>query len=661
MKRRVYFNEFNVLLENTAYLPLVSGLLRAFAETFPQVRAAYEFMPFLFYRGAPEAIIAAHDNPSVAAFSVSMWNEQLNLKVAAAVKERYPDCLIVFGGPQVPHHPQEYFAEHPFIDVAVRAEGEEAFAEILIRSLSSRDFAGIAGAAYRGKAGECIRNDQERERAKDLDLYPSPYLEGLFDDLMASTAKGTFSFQAIIETNRGCPFPCTFCFWGAGGLMTKYRFHGVDRVAREIEWCAKNKIAYVFNADSNFGMHNRDAEIAQILVDTKKKYGFPDKFRTCFGKNTDDKIFKIAMLLHEHGMEKGITLARQSNNKQVLKNIKRQNIKLSTYESLQHRFNESNIPVYSELILGLPGENYETWTTGIEEMLQSGLKNQLFTYLLQVYPNTEMAVPAYRKEFGMVIKRIALTEIHAGIRRNELVPEFEDIVISTNSMSLDEWRRMARFSWLLMALHSLKLGFFVMSYMADRFKVRFVDLVSFISERRFSDAPFIRSEIDRLDLQLDNLLAGGGRGHEMAEYGGIYWDEEEAIFLRTSTDPFSFYRELQGCLREFLRERQIPFDDFELREAIAYQEARIPRAPGVAQSPSRIGFTWNFPEYFETIFRADHTPLRRARQVLYVSAKQFAGLPEFAKQTILWGRKSGTMLNEATWESEDDGKRDTGT
>ena len=69
-------------MERAAYLPLVSGLLRAYAETDVGIRDSYEFMPFLYYRDSVENIMAVYDNPSVAAFSVSMWNEQLNLNVA---------------------------------------------------------------------------------------------------------------------------------------------------------------------------------------------------------------------------------------------------------------------------------------------------------------------------------------------------------------------------------------------------------------------------------------------------------------------------------------------------------------------------------------------------------------------------------------------------
>ena len=106
--------------------------------------------------------------------------------------------------------------------------------------------------------------------------------------------------------------------------------------------------------------------------------------------------------MYENGLEKGITLSRQSNDDQVLINIKRGNIKISTYEYLQRQFNDENIPVYSELILGLPGETYATWVSGIEHMLSAGLKNQLFAYICQVYPNKDLGDPKYQKDFGII-------------------------------------------------------------------------------------------------------------------------------------------------------------------------------------------------------------------------------------------------------------------
>ena len=308
--RTIYFNEYNVLMGDATYLPLVSGLLHAAALTSEKVKEHYTIAPYIFHLDAPANIFSQYKTkPDVAAFSVMMWNEQLNLHVAREIKKRYPDVVIIFGGAQVPHHPEAYFREHPFIDVAVRGEGEDAFREILERLADGEDLENLIGVTWRTRDGEIRGDADERPFERNLDLYPSPYLEGLYNDLMKS--RPDLIFQAIIETNRGCPFHCTFCYWGKGGLSRKYRYHGLDRIFAEIDWLGQNQIRYVFNADSNFGMHRRDSEIAEFLVATKKKYSFPEKFRTCYGKNTDEKIFFISNILHQYNMEKGITISYQ--------------------------------------------------------------------------------------------------------------------------------------------------------------------------------------------------------------------------------------------------------------------------------------------------------------------------------------------------------------
>lgn len=650
-KRAIYLNEYNVFMDGTTYFPFVSGILKSYAVQFPHIVENYQFEPFVFYRGNLENIVQKYKNPSVAGFSVSMWNEQLSLNVARIIKKKFPECLIVFGGPHVPHQADEYFRQYPFIDVGVRGEGEECFAEILTRFLESRDFKDIAGISYRDpKTKGCVRNTAERQQSKDLDIYPSPYLTGCFDDLMA--AYPDIRFQAIIETNRGCPFPCAFCFWGQGGLSRKYRFHSLERVQHILDWCGKNRIEYVFNADSNFGMHPRDYQIGEFLVEAKKKYGYPGKFRTCFGKNTDDKIYKVASLLHAHGLEKGITLARQSNDEETLKNINRQNIKLETYKTLQIKFNESNIPVYTELILGLPGETYQSWLRGIDEILESGIKNQLFVYHAQVYPNTDFGEKTYQEKFGMELTRVPLAEIHGAVRPGYLVTEYEDIITQTGSMSREDWKRMTIFSWVLQVFHSLKLAYYVMIYLHLRCGVKYSDFLQFVSEKRMSEfcGSLLRSEIEKFKRQVENIVAGKGRMQVLPEYGDIYWDEDEASFLKLSEQLPVFYQELHEVVKDFLTKSGIKYSPEELAQVIEYQRLRIPPQQGTSLAGEKI-FSYNLPEFFENCFTSHEVPLRKAFQVVdMVEPRDFQGdQREYAKQIILWGRKSGTILNRVRW------------
>lgn len=662
-KKNVYLGEFNLLMNGSTYLPLVSGLLRAHAETSEVVQEHFRFAPFLFHIDRLDRIVDRYERPAVATFSSLMWNAQLSLATAREVKRRHPDCLIVFGGANVPHEAEGFFAEHPFIDVTVRGEGETPFTQVLERLAAaedprSLDLDGVPGVSWRAPNGEYRSCQSDQPFVRDLDAYPSPYLEGLFDPLVADHPE--FGFQAIIETNRGCPFQCTFCYWGKGGMSRKYRFHGVDRVKRELEWMADNGIRYVFNADSNFGMHRRDREIAEFLVELKQRTGYPHKFRTCYGKNTDEKIFEIGKLFHDHGLEKGITISYQSVDEEVQANIKRANIKLSSARELQQKFNDSGVPVYTELILGLPGESYASWIAGVDRVLGSNLKNQLFMYLCQVFPNTDLAAPEYLEAFGIETQIIELTEIHGLIRTDDWVREEEEIVIATATMPAEDWRRAVLFSWMTMTMHSLKLGYFVMGWLVDRFGIRHSEFLEHLSEGRFDHerAPLIAAQLAVFEQKVAALRNGEGRGCLLEGYGRIYWDEEEACFLRLSQDFERYFDELRELTRDFLEARGATFDPVELDDVIAYQSASIPRPgptdprlpqAGIERHGDEVAkvltFEHNLGTYFAARFGSNPIPLERGREQVRFRQPDFAhDLDRFARESILWGRKSGTML-----------------
>ena len=646
--RHVYFHEFNVLMPGAAYLPLVSGLLRASAESDPAMRLAYRFMPFVFLRRPLDELLNAYESPAVAAFSVSMWNEQFNLVLAAALKKRHPDVLIIFGGPQVPHHPEEYFATHPFIDVAVRGEGELTFRRVLARFQEYREFDGIPGVSWRRADGACIRNPEEVEPVEDIDDLPSPYLCGLYEPLFNEYPE--LAFQAIIETDRGCPFLCAYCYWGQGGLSRRFRRHSLGRIKEEIDWIASHRIRYVFNSASNFGMHPRDLEIAQLLVKAKEKSGFPEKFRSCYGKNAEESLFEIGSLLHAHRMEKGVTLSHQSLNPEVLANVRRKNIKMEVYRNLQGRFNAAGIPVYTELILGLPGETFRSWVDGVQTLFEAGLKNQLFIYHCQVYPNTELGAPCFQKRFGIVTRRIPLTETHGAIRDPNGISEFEEIIVSTTSMPIEDWRRATVFSWFTMVMTSLKLGFFVLIYLAHRHGVRHVDiLLQMLSLATSGGMPVFAAEIAKYNRKIDRMLDGEeGHATSVDDLGGMYWDEEEASLLRILERRVEFYAEFKKATCEFLKACGIHYNAEELDEVFAYQEMRIPCWNGISV---RQFFHYNLPEFFDAIWKGRDAKLSAYPQWMEPTFhRDFKGDHElFAKEILLWGRKSDLILETVSY------------
>jgi radical SAM superfamily enzyme YgiQ (UPF0313 family) len=392
---RVYLYEKQLEMPGgMTYFPFASGLLVAYAEKH--------------IKGISFFINEPYEDPDVAAFSVSLWNRNYCINKAVAIKQKHPSCRIIFGGPSAED------ADLSFVEV-IRGEGEAAF----LKAVTGID-----------------------SPVSDLDDVPSPYLTGVFDGI-----SGT---QAIVETNRGCPFTCAYCFWGKGSRCV--RFHSMEYVKAEAEWIGAHKIPYVFCADGNFGMFPRDPQIARVYADVKRRYGYPEKFRVCYGKNAEESVFETATILAEAGLCKSVTLSPQTRNTRALENIGRQNIKDDFFDRMQARYEEAGIPVYSELILGLPGETYESFKDGLLQTMRSG--NQLFVYLCECLPSTRLADMDYRREHGVAVSSVPLTPAHCRPVRPE---EYESIVTATKTMPEDDWKRAAVLSWMVQMFYSFKL------------------------------------------------------------------------------------------------------------------------------------------------------------------------------------------------------------
>ena len=166
-----------------------------------------------------------------------VWNTQLNHKLAKEIKKKYPKCKVIFGGLGNPNKNRldNFLEEHDYIDIIVNGEGELTFENILIESLKDKpNYKNVEGISTKG----FITND--RQRIKDIDSMPSPYLDGLFDKLTLSSDE---TFEAPIESVRGCPYQCTFCEIG-DLYFQKIAKQSKEKVYRELDWIAKNKINF---------------------------------------------------------------------------------------------------------------------------------------------------------------------------------------------------------------------------------------------------------------------------------------------------------------------------------------------------------------------------------------------------------------------------------
>ena len=402
---------------DSLWLPYSVGCLSAYAKSKQDIIDHYTFGPELFCkREDPKELIKRLDNPDVVGFSNYVWNTEWNIAMSKHIKEVYPECLVVFGGPNVWLGMD---AEYPHIDVILQREGEFAFIDLL---RMHRD-------------GEAIPKYLSGERIHDLGELVDPYETGEFDWLVKDNPD--YRWNGTFETNRGCPFLCTFCDWGSL-TYTKVKKFEIQRVEDTMKWMSENRVSYILCADANVGIFKqRDIDIAKIV----RKYAdapgsLIDGINFQYNKNNTDVCLDIAEILGPYS--RGITFAVQSMDESVLEAIKRKNMAMNKLSTLIKEANKRNLMSYTELILPMPEETLDSWKDGFTKILNAGQHNSITVWNCQVLRNSEMNNPEYREKYG-IEKTTAYDYINYN-NDNDWpgAPEEIEIIRSTNTMPIED-------------------------------------------------------------------------------------------------------------------------------------------------------------------------------------------------------------------------------
>src|SRR5262249_18303705 len=152
----------------------------------------------------------------VMGLSLYSWNTKLNLHMAERTRRSLSRLVVVVGGPNIPLGEEEalgFFEQHPFVALLVNKDGEIPFAQIVDKLLeggSEEDLihARLPGTLAVERGTRRVVQVPLGEKLHSLDTVPSPYLDGLMDKFFAYKRH---TLAPFIETNRGCPFTCTFC------------------------------------------------------------------------------------------------------------------------------------------------------------------------------------------------------------------------------------------------------------------------------------------------------------------------------------------------------------------------------------------------------------------------------------------------------------------
>ncbi len=397
------------MYEEPIPLNLGLGMLFAYGAAYDNGRLleTYEFVPAWMSSVKALRRRLEREGPAVFLFSNYIWSAEQNLVKANLLKEVSPESIMIHGGPSTPKYERDaeaFFAANPGVDIAVRGEGEQTFVEILDAlggKLEGRNgdlsvLADVPGLTYRTRSG--VARTPDRPRLADLDILPSPYLLGYYDDV----ARAGIDFQPV-ETNRGCPYGCTFCDWGSA-TNSRIRKFDLQRVFDEIEWGAKNRAETLFIVDANFGIFARDVEITEKIVECYQTYGYPRSLSNCFAKNTTKYTSQICSLLWNAGVSFQPVIALQSMDEQVLGAIARSNIKTEAYDALADHLRDLGATVFTELMMGLPGSSLETFSADLQGCIDREIYATVYdTFVL---PNSPMNAPEYREEHQLEIEEV---------------------------------------------------------------------------------------------------------------------------------------------------------------------------------------------------------------------------------------------------------------
>ena len=521
--------------------PLGVSLIASYAEEKLKGRIDVEVFKY------PDDLNAAllKRPPKIACFANFSWNHNLSRSFARRIRERWPGTVIVFGGPNYPTKPHEqeaFLRERPEIDFHVWFEGEQAFV-CLFEALEAHGFDAAAlkesgeviGSVHYIRAGRLVRGEL-LPRLQDLTEIPSPYQKGLNDKFFDGV------LIPMLQTNRGCPFSCTFCTEG-NSYYQKVRFQRGERIRSDLLYIAErasNPDLYI--VDSNFGMFAQDLETCHIIADIQKRKNWPKLVGVTAGKNKKERVMEAATILNG---AINLSATVQSIDDTVLENIKRKNIPIDNLVSFAKHAETLGANSYSEIILCLPGDTREAHYRSVFTMMDGDI-NFLRQYQLMMLPGSEMDSEESREKYAMVTRFRVLPRcfgIYDILGRECAVAEIEEICVANNTMSYEDYLDCRQLNLTIEIFYNGGV---------------FSELIGLLKQRGFKPSDLIR-RIQEMVSTPGNVLADIYEGFR-AETDGSLWQDRAALeeFI---ADAASVRRYIAGELgsNELFKYRAIAF------------------------------------------------------------------------------------------------------
>lgn len=607
-------------------LPYQSGLLQAYTQAHARHPERYAFILPVFRRDPVEKVVAHLAGCNIVGFSAYVWNIRHSLKIARRLKAQDSATLIIFGGPHVPDRAEQFLRDHPYIDLAVHGEGEHVFLQI-VEAFPENDWSAIPSLSFMEPSGRFVHHPKG-SRIQDLATIPPVYAGGIFDPLLAANPQT--QWMAPIETNRGCPFSCTFCDWGSATNSKVYRFD-LPNLFKEMDWFGRHKVENVFCCDANYGMLPRDEEITEYIAQIREHYGYPHVFCTQNTKNSTERSYRIQKRLYEAGLNGGVTLSFQSLDATTLQYVKRANISLDSFSELQHRYTRDGITTYTDIIMGLPGETYDSFVDGFSTIIAGGQHHYLFFYNSQLLPNAEMADPHSVAQFGMVTVDQEMVAVHSSLEqcRNEETPEYVTTVVATNTMPREQWVEAKTFMWMSDLVYFGRLLQIPFVVLHELYNLEYGRLIEAIATADWQQYPVTGSLVQFFHEKARDIQNGGWEYCPSEDWLGIVWPANQYALIQlvhAGTLP-QFYAEVRDIILQHVDARVAAYAPDLLLEAIDFNRKLvcIPHAT----TNLRVRLQHNLWEFYQGILSGSPVALEQ-KECTYGVWRTRPTFPQFA-------------------------------
>lgn len=287
--------------------------------------------------------------------------------VARAIREAFPDVLIVMGGNHASYRAIEILKTQEAIDFILCGEADLTFAELLEKYFSGQDFQNVAGMVRR--EGADIIKSPSPAFIHNLDQLPQPAyhiydMEKYFKIDMFHNPFTKSGRVGAIMTSRGCPQECYFC--------TSFQFHGrafrrfsPKKTVELVHWMVeKYKIEELQILDDTFtSLWERVIEICEGIKHLGLRISLPNAIRADLPKNKENRL-EMFHAMRAAGVEQ-IGIGVEHGDQDFLSNVIHKRLDLSEVVATVDMAHQAGITVHAAFIMGFPYETNKNRETSI--------------------------------------------------------------------------------------------------------------------------------------------------------------------------------------------------------------------------------------------------------------------------------------------------------